>query len=207
MAQQAAAARSQKMAKTVAPDNVPSLSQVLKHRQNESLERLASAEEAKANIAKEQYMFNFYMSNPTSAASIAWFAAKAIEYANNASNTTTMAETTVGIVDDANVVGVVGTTVNNNNDDDNDMYKDCDDGNDDDDDGSLYAPVVFARGVAVDNAIEQTMLRPPTVIVVGGTADTANTSDDSQESLPPTQRLVSAFNNAMADDSEATTMP
>ena len=69
LAQQAAAIKLKK--KEPAAADVPSVNQLLKHRQNESLERLALASEAKANVAKEQYMFNFHMKFPTSAASIA----------------------------------------------------------------------------------------------------------------------------------------
>lgn len=187
-------------------NNVPSLSQVLKHRQNESLERLAFAAEAKANVAKEQYMFNFYMSNPTSAASIAWFSTKAIEYSNaNTSNTT---ETNVGLArnDAVDVVDVDVVDANDVDVDNEEMFKD----GDDDDDGShfdnpgLYIPGGLVRDVALDNVVQQQVYaRPPSVIVVGSTNDTT-TSDESQESLPPTQRLVSAFNTSMLEDSQRT---
>lgn len=198
MAQHAAEMRRQNMAKKVAVvDNVPSLSQVLKHRQNESLERLAFAAEAKANVAKEQYMFNFYMSNPTSAASIAWFSAKAIEYAS-LDNNTSVEETNDGTCNEAGVVDCVIDV------DDDDMYQDCDDGEDDDTNGSHHLDDCV-QDIALDNVVR--LSRPPSVIVVGNTAEsTVTTSDDSQEeSLPPTQRLVSAF-NAMVEDSEMTTL-
>jgi hypothetical protein len=69
LAQQAAAANKLKKTKNndppePEPDKVLSFNQVLKHRQNESLERLAFAAEAKANVAKEQYMFNFHTKKP-----------------------------------------------------------------------------------------------------------------------------------------------
>ena len=71
-----------------APDAPPSLKLVLQHSQSVSLERLAMAIEAKSNIAREQtniareyLMFNFYNSNPTHAASVAWFEKKAVELA------------------------------------------------------------------------------------------------------------------------------
>jgi hypothetical protein len=64
LAQQAAATIKMKKTKKddpPEPDKVFSFNLVLKHRQNESLDRLAFAAEAKANVAKEQYLFNFHM--------------------------------------------------------------------------------------------------------------------------------------------------
>lgn len=174
------------------PDKVFSFNQVLKHRQNESLERLAFAAEAKANVAKEQYMFNFYTKNPASAASIAWFAAKELEYAPAVHTTTA---TTGGDVPD--VINVDAEDPADDADDDKESYID---------ENGLFVPGGYVRDVALDNIIAS--IRPPNAIA-GLDQTTHTSSDDSQEdgewdTLPPTQHLVLAFNNAIVD-SQATT--
>ena len=191
LAQQAAAANKLKKTKKndppePEPDKVFSFNQVLKHRQNESLERLAFAAEAKANVAKEQYMFNFHTKNPASAASIAWFAAKELEYAPAVPTATETTGTSGG--------------------DDVDPTEDPAD--DADDDKESYVDEDYVRDVALDNIIAAHSAGPPNAIGLDQTTDT--TSDDSQEdgewdTLPPTQRLVLAFNNAIVD-SQATTL-
>ncbi|KAI2497908.1 No apical meristem-associated C-terminal domain [Fragilaria crotonensis] len=195
LAQQAAAIKLKKTKKDdpPEPDKVFSFNQVLKHRQNESLERLAFAAEAKANVAKEQYMFNFYTKNPASAASIAWFAAKELEYAPAVP---TERATTGGDVPD--VINVDAEDPADDADDDKESYID---------ENGLFVPGGYVRDVALDNIIAS--IRPPNAIA--GLDQTTNTSsDDSQEdsewdTLPPTQRLVLAFNNAIVD-SQATTL-
>jgi hypothetical protein len=47
---------------------------------NESLSRIASAAEAKNQLAKDQMMLQLFLLNPTSAAAVAFFEAKALEY-------------------------------------------------------------------------------------------------------------------------------
>jgi hypothetical protein len=47
---------------------------------NESLSRIASAAEAKNQLARDQMMLQFFMLNPTSAAAVTFFEAKALEY-------------------------------------------------------------------------------------------------------------------------------
>ncbi|KAI2510563.1 hypothetical protein MHU86_3831 [Fragilaria crotonensis] len=195
LAQQAAAIKLKKTKKDdpPEPDKVFSFNQVLKHRQNESLERLAFAAEAKANVAKEQYMFNFHTKNPASAASIAWFAAKELEYAPAVQTATA---TTGGDVPD--VINVDAEDPADDADDDKESYID---------ENGLFVPGGYVRDVALDNVIAS--IRPPNAIAgLDQTTDTS--SDDSQEdgewdTLPPTQHLVLAFNNAIVD-SQATTL-
>jgi hypothetical protein len=186
------------------PDNkVISFNHVLKHRQNESLERLAFAAEAKANATKEQYMFNFHMKNPASAASIAWFTTKELEYAP----AVPMAMATTGTSCDDDVDPIVPDVINV------DAEDPADDADDDkeseiDEDGLFIPAGGYVRDVALDNIIAAHNPGPPNAIGLDQTTDT--TSDDSQEdsewdTLPPTQRLVSSFNNATVD-SQATTL-
>ena len=80
LAQQAAASKKMKKGGAVVPDEVQSVGNLLKMSQQVSLERLALAAETKNNLVKEHLMLQIFSANPTSAASMAWFQAKALEY-------------------------------------------------------------------------------------------------------------------------------
>jgi hypothetical protein len=166
LAQQAAAIKLKKTKKDDPPEpgKVFYFNQVLKYCQNKLLERLAFAAEVKANVAKEQYMFNFHMKNPPSAALNARFAAKELKYAP-AVPTATAATGTSG-------------------DDDVDPTDDpADDAKDDkesyiDEDGRSV-PGGHVRDIALDNIIAAHYAGPPNTIGLDKATDT--TSHDSQE--------------------------
>ena len=177
LAQQAAAIKLKK--KEPAAADVPSVNQLLKHRQNESLERLALASEAKANVAKEQYMFNFHMKFPTSAASIAWFAAKQLEYAPAALPVLVLPPVAAPL---PNVVNVDEPAAHDDSD-----HEDPAENSDDDDNGSHTLDTHGPPGI--------------------DTSTIEDINEESQwETLPPTQRLVSSFNDAIVEDSQMTTL-
>ena len=210
-------AAANKKAKVVdpAPDAPPSLKLVLQHSQSVSLERLAMAIEAKANIAREQtniarehLMFNFYNSNPTHAASVAWFEKKAVEFAEIAVVAApTHAAPIVSVdtieIDEGPIVdsvdscpGVIEIEDDNNNDDDNLG-------------SNVSSPVARVEDVVVGSASVSSHRTDEVAIANSLASLVGDDGDSSQDSLPPTQHLFAALreiNHEDAHDSQETTL-
>lgn len=177
-------------------DAMPSLKMVLKHSQSVSLERMAMAIEAKANIAREQLMFNFFSSNPTHAASVAWFEKKAAEF-------TGIEAVTMAAPAPAAVPPIV--TIDRNDgaiesdgtpsfdsvgvDNHPGVIEVLDDDDDDDDSDSFR----FRTPVAVK--VEVVAGSSAIVDVANSLVSLFDNGNSSQDSLPPTQNLFAALHN------------